>query len=129
MSRHAACPDARTLQEFALDKLGVQAVEGVRAHLAQCTECAATVETLKSNPGSTDPATGATGATGNNLEGGTELGETPTLTHSRTAEPDDSEDLPFLLRSANPKAIGKVDNYEVLRVLGRGGMGIVLDAF
>ncbi|TMQ28922.1 MAG: serine/threonine protein kinase, partial [Planctomycetota bacterium] len=31
--------------------------------------------------------------------------------------------------SLDPKAIGKIANYEVLRVLGRGGMGVVLDAF
>src|SRR5688572_22170552 len=49
--------------------------------------------------------------------------------------PDDKEntatsgELSFLEPSTDPKSIGKMANFEVLSVLGRGGMGTVLKAF
>lgn len=37
--------------------------------------------------------------------------------------------LPFLKKSADPAYIGRLHHFEVSRVIGRGGMGIVLEAF
>src|SRR5262245_63545579 len=37
--------------------------------------------------------------------------------------------LPFLHPSANPDHLGRLGSYEVLGVIGRGGMGVVLKAF
>jgi formylglycine-generating enzyme required for sulfatase activity len=42
---------------------------------------------------------------------------------------EDPEDLPFLQPTARPGSLGRVDHYEVLQVLGKGGFGIVLRAF
>jgi tRNA A-37 threonylcarbamoyl transferase component Bud32 len=39
-----------------------------------------------------------------------------------------AEDLSFLGRSAEPGSLGRLDHYEVLEVVGRGGTGVVLRA-
>ncbi len=51
---------------------------------------------------------------------------------SKTVGPlsaDAADSLPFLAPSDKPGALGRLGHYEVLDVIGRGGMGVVLRAF
>lgn len=47
----------------------------------------------------------------------------------RAVWPDDNVPLDFLVPSHRPDALGRLGHYEVLQVLGTGGMGVVLRAF
>jgi hypothetical protein len=42
---------------------------------------------------------------------------------------DSGDALPFLASSPEPGSLGRLDHYEVLEVVGKGGMGVVLKAF
>src|SRR5262245_43151920 len=78
-----------------------------------------------------------------------QLGQSPTMTQAggptpsmappgmpptKTAEPADARpatvaDLAFLQPTDRPGALGRIGHYEVLEIVGRGGMGMVLRAF
>jgi serine/threonine protein kinase len=47
---------------------------------------------------------------------------------TQAEEPSD-ETIDFLTPSPNPDSLGRLDHYEVLKVVGKGGMGVVFKAF
>ena len=55
------------------------------------------------------------------------------ISHSTSVTPDagdlSSDELSFLSPSDDPAYIGRLQHFEVARVIGRGGMGVVLEAF
>lgn len=44
------------------------------------------------------------------------------------ATSDSPTDLSFLAPSSEPSSLGRLDHYEILEVVGKGGMGVVLRA-
>src|SRR5262249_3023703 len=60
------------------------------------------------------------------------LHDTPTSaiqTQAGSVSHSSDEDLSFLQPSQKPNSLGRLDEYEILSVIGKGGFGIVLKAF
>ncbi|MCI0705512.1 MAG: serine/threonine protein kinase [Planctomycetia bacterium] len=53
----------------------------------------------------------------------------PTNGEANTPPPEDEMKLDFLQPPDNPGRLGKLGQFEVIRVVGRGGMGVVLHAY
>jgi serine/threonine protein kinase len=118
----AGCPGEHNLQAFARGELDTQAAAAVRAHVDDCVGCQETLAAIRQDLGLEEPVTRDAQQAG-------QTSDQSTQTHIRRPDLEDALELPALTRSTDPKAIGRIAAYEIYAVLGRGGMGVVLDAF
>jgi len=121
------------------DRLGEADQAELAAHLDGCESCREALESLAAGGRwwadarrYLAPAPGPPTAAFPDREGATLApppGRTTWPDDAEDADADDGPDLDFLGDSEDPQSLGRLGPYEVLGVIGRGGMGLVLKGF
>ncbi|HEV3258552.1 MAG TPA: serine/threonine-protein kinase [Gemmataceae bacterium] len=135
MARQASCPDRGRLQELLAGNLPECEQPALHAHLESCESCQQALEGLAAGRDSwsetarhlSRPEPAPDTALQRLLA---DLHDAATRTQWRTDQTAHDGQAPaWLAPPARPDHLGRLDRYEVSRVIGRGGMGIVLKAF
>ncbi len=147
MAATATCPTDQTLQRFLLGHNTPEEAASLEAHLESCEHCVAKFSTLHSDDSLVEamrcrsPAAEQTATEGEDLlarwlkslRSGSAIsgGEGPTVDEAPAKEGtgDTTVAYSFLKPSQNPQELGRLGRYEVRKVVGSGGMGVVFQAF
>jgi serine/threonine protein kinase len=136
MTVSATCPDPARLTQLLAGELSADDEADLVRHLDGCSACPAKLQELAAeDPALVEAVRYASGV----LPSG-ESAYWPALemfgrpVDQTAAGPDttpDNDDVPlaFLAPSDEPGHLGRLSHYEVTKVVGQGGMGVVLEAF
>lgn len=148
MVEKISCPDTSNLEAFLLGKTAPPAADNLAAHVAECSQCATVVEHLKlhdtlidalhDQAGSPAPAPGdivnslmdrlaGMGLAANVVDAPTQLQEKAAASATSGGTPPAlDEDLNGVLAPpCEADELGRLGHYRILKVLGKGGMGVV----
>ena len=135
MITQTSCPDRRWWQDFLDGTLSAAEQDGLTKHLDACPRCLQTLERLTAASHSwpaaalrevEHEAAAAPALSRVMQELKAEGSQTGAYTDPYTASHDT---LPFLQPAEDAAHLGRLGGYEVIEVIGRGGMGVVLKAF
>jgi len=129
------CPQPNQLHQLIDDALPTDEAAALQAHLETCTACQAALERLVAGAATWDKAAQNLGEKQTRAETALfdaveRLQETSAeQTRSEIVPPTKDIDLSFLQPSQKPGSLGRLDEFEIQSVVGKGGFGVVLKAF
>jgi serine/threonine protein kinase/regulation of enolase protein 1 (concanavalin A-like superfamily) len=153
MAAVTSCPDSRVLERLALGQMSPLEVEQLAVHCEKCEKCIQAIQQIRG----ADTLVSAMSAQGTIVEPAhnpaiaalvarlkalrrqdaaaiEEATVPPSSVNTPLSEPPDtlphesSTNLDFLAPAQQKDEIGRLGNFRVLKVLGQGGMGVVLQA-
>jgi eukaryotic-like serine/threonine-protein kinase len=136
MSSQSPCPEAQHLPALARGTVAEPTARILKRHLSRCDQCLALFKELSGSPSGTQRLSVSrkrSVPTDDSLTNPANLGYSVGLAESPPATeaeemPSDPETFPFLRPPAASDEIGRLGDYRVRRVLGRGGMSVVFQA-
>ncbi len=132
MSVTTACPDPKRLEGLLQGSLAVDEQSRLTEHVGECAACQRALDQLAAGPtvahlGQVERAQPA--ADSAYWSAVAQLNDQITQLVSAEPSPRSQVDLDFLPPSDDPSHLGRLDQFEITGLIGRGGMGIVLRGF
>lgn len=140
----ATCPPADRLNRLICGELSEAEVESLVEHIKDCPHCVPAIQMLNDSIVRSDLRAAARLTDSgdspivqelihkliqsrDHLETASSLSSLSEPTLSNEGTPANSEDLDFLSPPQAPGELGRLNGYRILRILGSGGMGLVLE--